>query len=621
MNIDFSKIKLVIWDLDDTFWKGTLSEEGITPINEHIDFIKILTDRGIVNSICSKNDKEETENQLAELDILDYFVFRSIDWSPKGQRISKLIKDMGLRPQNCLFIDDNILNLNEALFYEPQLMVMGPEELPTLIQFIHTLPKNDTEHKRLNNYKILEQKQEAKERASDNIEFLYASNIQIGFHSDYLNQIDRIYELVNRTNQLNYTKVRSSKEEIIDICSDQSVQSGYITLRDKYGDYGIVGFYAIKDNQLLHFLFSCRAIGQGVEQYVYAKLGYPNLKVVGEVISPITFDDAPSWITEYESNSNSERQRKDKNITTRKIIFKGACDLKQMAEYLQTDQIIEEFTYIGSKGNNIEHHNHSINYLTWHSLSENDSEMLLKDCIFNDIFLYHSAIYDNDVSLVILHTMIEPNLGIYKNKDTGIKIAWGEYIYPLTDKKNWDLYVNGSIYTADNDFTYEWLEDFSNKYEYIGSLSPEEILENIKTLLREINPNAKVCLLLGSETPYEKNIQKNYDGRHSTYKKINNLIREYAKIESRILIIDLNDYIRNQSDFTNNINHFKRRIYFEAATKANEYIFQLSGSKLNQKSKFYLQYNTIKDIIGSTGIYQTKFYKYLTSIRNLIFRR
>ena len=123
------------------------------------------------------------------------------------------------------------------------------------------------------------------------------------------------------------------------------------------------------------------------------------------------------------------------------------------------------------------------------------------------------------------------------------------------------------------------------------------ILENIKTLLRKINPNAKVCLLLGSETPYAKNIQENYDGRHLTYKKINNLIREYAKIESRILTIDLNDYIRGQSDFTNNINHFKRRIYFEAATKANEYILQLSGSKLNQKSKFYLQYDDLISLI------------------------
>ena len=50
----FEKIKLIIWDLDDTFWKGTLSEGGVIIPDEHINLIKNLTDAGIVNSICSK---------------------------------------------------------------------------------------------------------------------------------------------------------------------------------------------------------------------------------------------------------------------------------------------------------------------------------------------------------------------------------------------------------------------------------------------------------------------------------------------------------------------------------------------------------------------------------------
>ncbi len=49
-------VKLVIWDLDETFWKGTLSEEGIEHIQGHIDMIRTLVDRGIMCSICSKND-------------------------------------------------------------------------------------------------------------------------------------------------------------------------------------------------------------------------------------------------------------------------------------------------------------------------------------------------------------------------------------------------------------------------------------------------------------------------------------------------------------------------------------------------------------------------------------
>ena len=36
--MDINSIKLVIWDLDDTFWKGTLSEGEIVPIPENIQY-------------------------------------------------------------------------------------------------------------------------------------------------------------------------------------------------------------------------------------------------------------------------------------------------------------------------------------------------------------------------------------------------------------------------------------------------------------------------------------------------------------------------------------------------------------------------------------------------------
>lgn len=605
MNIDLSKIKLVIWDLDDTFWKGTLSEEGIIPIPENIELIKVLTNRGIVNSICSKNDKTPTENKLKELGILDYFVFRSIDWSPKGRRISKLIKDMGLRPQNCLFIDDNVVNLNEASFYEPALMIIEPNQISILINYFNSISENDINHKRLKNYRILEQKQEAKEKASDNIEFLFSSNTQVELHNDCLNQIDRIHELVNRTNQLNYTKIRSTKEEITKICSDSSIQTGYVTVKDKFGDYGIVGFYAVKEQKCLHFLFSCRTIGQGVEQYVYAKLNYPHLDVVGEVINPLTEKDVPAWI----NNTDKDLKELHKSDSSHKIILKGGCDLKIMAEYLNTNTLIEEFTYISpTKRNNIEHGIHSVNYLSFPFLSSKEKELLLNECIFNDENIFQTAIYDKDISLIFFGSMIEPNLGIYRNKINGIKIAFGEYIYPLTEPSNWDLYIKNKIFTADNHFTKEWLEEFSRKYEYIGHLSPEEIIENIKLLLSKISPKAKVCYLLGSETPFLKNTQKNYENRHLVYKEINTLIREYSKTNDRVMYIDFNDYIRGQEDFTNNINHFQRRVYYEVATKANEYISNLTGEKLQQKSRFYLFYKSLIDKIGYTGFYQTKFY-------------
>ena len=112
--------------------------------------------------------------------------------------------------------------------------------------------------------------------------------------------------------------------------------------------------------------------------------------------------------------------------------------------------------------------------------------------------------------------------------------------------------------------------------------------------------------MLGSEMPFEKNTQKNYEGRHLVYKAINDLFREYAKQEDRLLLIDFNTIIRGQQDFTNNINHFHRRVYYEIASKANEYIGSVTGEKLEQKSKLYLWRKDLIDRIGFTGFFQTK---------------
>ena len=166
--IDFTKVKLIIWDLDDTFWKGTLSEGEIHPVPSNIELIKKLTNRGIINSICSKNDREPVEKKLKEFDVDYYFVFNSIDWQPKGQRTKKLIEDMGLRPVNVLFLDDNEVNLNEVSYYCNGIMTGGPEEIKELESFIDSTNEKKKKHSRLNQYKVLEKKQTDKSHFSSN---------------------------------------------------------------------------------------------------------------------------------------------------------------------------------------------------------------------------------------------------------------------------------------------------------------------------------------------------------------------------------------------------------------------------------------------------------------------
>ena len=83
MKFNPEKIKVIIWDLDETFWSGTISEETISIPEENIKLIKTLTSLGIVNSICSKNDMEIVKKQLQEVGVWEYFVFPSVNWEPK----------------------------------------------------------------------------------------------------------------------------------------------------------------------------------------------------------------------------------------------------------------------------------------------------------------------------------------------------------------------------------------------------------------------------------------------------------------------------------------------------------------------------------------------------------
>lgn len=330
-------VKLVIWDLDDTFWRGTLAEGAITPIDERTQCVITLAERGIISSICSKNDFQTAKAALEAIGVWTYFVFPRIAFSPKGQTIAAMIEEMGLRAENVLFVDDNVLNLEEAKHYAPGLMVADPEEiLPSLLDMPQVKGKDDTALTRLQQYKALEVK--AVERSSSTVsneEFLRQCGIQVTIDHDLEKNFDRIVELANRTNQLNFTKKRLETPEAVaefrTLCNKHGVQTGTIHVTDRYGDYGVVGYFVVyrhaRGNELLHFAFSCRTMNMGIEQYVYEYLREPLVTIVPPVSNPIKCFDKIDWIKEgtgaFEAFSALEE--------TKKLVLLGGCELLQLA--------------------------------------------------------------------------------------------------------------------------------------------------------------------------------------------------------------------------------------------------------------------------------------------------
>ncbi|MEO8714591.1 MAG: HAD-IIIC family phosphatase, partial [Acetobacteraceae bacterium] len=228
-------VRLVVWDLDDTFWDGTLSEGGIAYRADRQAIVTELAKRGIVSSICSKNDLAAVRTILRERGIWDSFVFPSVDWTPKGARIARLIEDAQLRPASVLFIDDNPANLREALHVVPDLQVRDADFVDHMLEDPLFAGKADAGLTRLGQYKLLEERNAARlVAAGDNTEFLRASNIQVRFEIDIETHIDRAVELVGRTNQLNFTKLRlpadmaAARADMLTLASHHWVQMALV---------------------------------------------------------------------------------------------------------------------------------------------------------------------------------------------------------------------------------------------------------------------------------------------------------------------------------------------------------------------------------------------------------
>lgn len=599
--MDVSKIKLIIWDLDETFWTGTISEQTVKPVKEAMDLVLTCADKGIINSICSKNYEEPCIEKLKEWDMDKYFVFNSINWQPKGQRIKSTVSAMNLRTANVLFLDDNPQNLEEARFFCPDIMTALPDEIPALKEEIAKLNKKDKDFARLNSYKVLEKKNKIKESIGSNEEFLKQSNIKVVFHTDCENKKERLHELVMRSNQLNFTKLRPTEEEFEAMLKDSDTNCGYLTATDKYGDYGVVGFYAVKDGKAIHLLFSCRTLGMGLEQYTYEHIGCPELEVVGDVSVKIgKGEQSPYWINQDSSDSENEFEAIEN--TDFKVLMKGPCDLNQIFSFIKNEDMFDcEFTYVSdekqSRGVSIEGMNHTEQIKESYSITENEIKELcaLPIC---DSKMFPDAIYKNKYGLVFISILTDVNLGLYSKKDGGQIFAFGEYIYPLTDESMWDKYINKEVYTANCDFKREDLEKIAVEYEFLGRLTPQDTVNNLKFIYEHLKPDTELVILLGCEREYKDNILPAWENRHTDHKKWNDAVKAEFGGKDNVTLFDVNDYITSDDDFNDSINHYKKQVYYRMAQKFTEMINNKAQRNVaSQSSKLKLAFLTLKQKI------------------------
>lgn len=308
------KVRLVIWDLDETFWHGTLTEGGIRIVPENCQLVKDLAARGIISSICSKNNFDDVKAVLEREGMWEYFVFPSITWEPKGPRVAAIVEAVQLRAPTILFIDDNPMNLEEVRQSVAGIQVQSHEFIPQIAASPLFAGKDDRELTRLAQYKLLEtRKRDEQAAGGDNTDFLRRSDIRVYIEHDVHAHLDRAIELINRTNQLNYTKRRlpedleAARQALSVQLRHHGNQAGLVRVVDRYGDYGFVGFYLLRNfrqeylsgkapQTLVQYCFSCRTLGMFVEQWLYHHLGEPELTTVGEVLTDLSVPRTIDWV-------------------------------------------------------------------------------------------------------------------------------------------------------------------------------------------------------------------------------------------------------------------------------------------------------------------------------------
>ena len=388
-----------------------------------------------------------------------------------------------------------------------------------------------------------------------------------------------------RTNQLNFTKNRMEKDELSILINEDGVEAGYVSAKDRFGDYGIIGMYVVKDNELIHFLFSCRTIGMGIEQYVYAKLGYPKLKVVGTVIGEVDESDAPEWINQ---DGREEKQGKEK-ANDANVLVKGPCDLKALFSYIDLGKNSDtEFTFINERGVSDEQINQTTHIVEAKTLSQEQKDMLYNELPFADKEMYSDLIYKKDYDVVFISILNEANLGLYKRKETGEIVAFTEEIFPMTNQENWGGYIEGKLWTGGCVFTKEFLEQFSSKYDFLGRITAEDFRSNLEFIRSNLSEDTLLVIMLGSETQFEQNEFAAYKDREKKHKEYNDVARDFSKDKDNTTVLDVNKYITGQESFYKNINHFIPKVYYEMAQDMIKLINDWTGQRV-AKTSFLLK--------------------------------
>ena len=291
--------KCVVLDLDNTLWGGVIGDDGLRGIqigelgigHAFSDFqawLKELKNRGMLLAVCSKNNeqaaKEPFEKHPEMVLRLEDFSMLVANWEDKASNIRTIQKTLNIGMDSLVFLDDNPFERNLVRSMIPEITVPELPEDPALyLRFLRSLGLFEMASHSAEDANRTRQYREQAERA------VFEASFQS--YDDYLQSLEmkataaafdsfhypRIAQLTQRSNQFNLRTVRYTEAEVEAIARDEGHICLYFTLKDRFGDHGLISVVILDKQEagtlfVSQWLMSCRVLKRGMEEFIVNKI-------------------------------------------------------------------------------------------------------------------------------------------------------------------------------------------------------------------------------------------------------------------------------------------------------------------------------------------------------------
>ncbi|MFE5262756.1 SDR family NAD(P)-dependent oxidoreductase, partial [Streptomyces coelicoflavus] len=302
--------KVIVLDCDNTLWGGVVGEDGphgvrLEPAHRAVqEWAVARRHEGVLICLASKNEAADVDEVLAVREDMplraEHITARRVNWEPKALNIASLAAELDLGLDSFVFIDDNPVEVAGVRAAHPGVLALQlPEdgdEVPAFLERVWSLDRltvTDEDRRRTEFYRARGERDAMLRDAASFADFIAGLELSVDVAPPTPEQYPRLSQLTYRTNQFNLSTVRRGEPEIRALLADPAVRVRTAHVRDRFGDYGLVGLAITREDTdgasavLDTFLMSCRVLGRGVEHaFVAAVAGELAEAGVSELVAP-----------------------------------------------------------------------------------------------------------------------------------------------------------------------------------------------------------------------------------------------------------------------------------------------------------------------------------------------